>query len=173
MKTIKKTKMYADSPEIVFNQLDDLGITGRHMTNSSIMMMGSKLHLQYLSAKKRGPGTKYRWTGRMMGMKMDFTVQVTKWIAGKEKTWETVGPAKLIIYSWYRMHMRVAPTGNKTLAELSITYEKPKGFFYKILSYFFAAWYGAWCLANMFNDPGKSLNQAVINSKNSRSKYSN
>ena len=78
MKTIEKTKLYAASPEIVFNQLDDLGITGMHMTNFSMMMMGSKLNLQYLTTQKRGPGTKYRWTGKMMGMRMDFTVEVLR-----------------------------------------------------------------------------------------------
>jgi len=44
-------------------------------------------------------GSKYRWTGRMMGLKMDFTVTVTKWVAGIEKVWETIGEAKMIIYS--------------------------------------------------------------------------
>jgi hypothetical protein len=33
-------------------------------------------------------------------MKMDFTVEVTKWLKGIEKTWETIGEAKMIIYSW-------------------------------------------------------------------------
>lgn len=102
---------------------------------------------------------------------MDFTVEVTKWIAGKEKTWETIGPAKLIIYSWYRMHLNVAKTGNKTLAELSITYEKPQRFFYKILSFFFADWYCRWCLTNMLNDTKLTLNQSVINTENSSTQY--
>lgn len=161
MKTVKKTKLYSASPQTVFDHLDDLGLTGMHMTKSSMMMMGSKLHLQYLTAQKRGPGTKYRWTGKMMGMMMDFTVEVTRWIAGKEKTWETIGPAKLIIYSCYRMHLSIAQVGTKTLAELSITYEKPLGFFYKILSFFFAAWYGRWCLANMLNDTESALQKNV------------
>lgn len=162
MKTIKKTKLYRASPKAVFDRIDDLGITGMHMTKSSMMMMGTKLNLQYLTENRRGPGTKYRWTGNMMGMVMDFTVEVTQWIAGKEKTWETIGPAKLIIYSWYRMHLSISKEGNQTLADLSITYEKPKGLFYKILSFFFAAWYGRWCLKNMLNDTGKSLNQQKI-----------
>jgi hypothetical protein len=158
MKTITKVKNYAFPPEVIFPLLDDLGVTGMHMTKSS-MMMGSKLHLNFLSANTHGPDTKYHWSGKMMGMKMDFTVAVTKWIGNREKTWETIGPAKLIIYSCYRMHLLVdkVPTGSR--AELSISYERPKGFFYKILSYFLADWYCRWCLNHMLNDAEKASNK--------------
>jgi hypothetical protein len=78
-----------------------------HVTKSSAMMMGSKLHLEYLTANHTGLGSKYSWTVTMMAMKMDFTVEVTKWVEGVEKVWETIGEARLIIYSWYRMDLLV------------------------------------------------------------------
>jgi hypothetical protein len=162
MKTIKNTHTYPYDPAIVFQQIDNLGVTGMHMTQSSMMMMGSKLKLEYLTENHTGLGTKYRWTGKMMGMGMDFTVQVTKWIQGKEKTWETIGDTKLIIYSWYRMHLNVSKIDNKSLAELSISYERPKGVFYKMLSFLFADWYCRWCLKNMLNDAEKALNTELI-----------
>lgn len=161
MKTLKKTKNYSASPEIVFQYLDDLGVTGMHMTKPSMMMMGSKLNLQYLSKNKKGFGTKYRWTGKMIGMNMDFTVEVTEWIPGKEKTWETIGSSKLIIYSLYRMHLDVSKSAYGALAEISISYEKPEGFFYKILSFLFADWYCKWCLNNMLNDTEKALKENI------------
>lgn len=105
------------------------------MTNSSTMMMGSKLKLQYLSDNHTGLGTKYRWTGKMMGVAMDFPVLVTKWLPGKEKVWETVGDAKLIIYSWYRMTLQLEPMAKRTKATLSITYRRPEGFSNNILSF--------------------------------------
>ena len=71
-----------------------------------------------------------------MGMSMDFTVEVIKWMKGKEKTWETIGETKLIISSWYRMHLLVTPKGSNTNAELSISYEKLFGFFDRILYFF-------------------------------------
>ena len=83
---------------------------------------------------------------------MDFTVEVTNWVDGIEKTWETIGPAKMIIYSWYRMHLLVTTKENKANAELSITYEKPKGWFVRIISFLFADWYCNWCLKNMLSD---------------------
>ena len=157
MKTINKKIHIVALPEKVFETLDDLGVTGMHMTRSSAMMMGSKLHLQYLTANQKGLGSRYRWTGKMMGMNMDFTVEVTKWIKGVEKVWETIGEAKMMIYSWYRMCLLVSGDGNRSLAELSITYKKPNGWFPKILSFLFADLYCRWCLKNMLEDTKKVL----------------
>ena len=95
MKTLKQNKIYNAPLEQVFKAIDDLGVTGTHMTQSSGMMMGNKLKLEYLTKHHTGLGTKYRWTGKMMGMAMDFTVEVTKWMDGKEKTWETIGENRL------------------------------------------------------------------------------
>jgi 2TM family of unknown function (DUF5676) len=157
MKTLTKTIVINSTPERVFETVDDLGVTGMHMTQSSAMMMGSKLNLEYLSENHTGLGSKYRWTGKMMGMKMDFTVIVAKWIKGAEKIWETVGEAKMIIYSWYQMRLFLSQTENKTVANLSITYKKPKSPFLKFISFLFADWYCKWCLKNMLNDTKRIL----------------
>lgn len=157
MKTIKRTEIYDAPADIVFSYLDDLGVTGMHMTESSAMMMGSKLHIEFLTKYHTGIGSKYRWTGTMMWMNMDFTVEVTKWIEGVEKVWETIGESKMIIYSWYRMHLLVYPKDNTSQAELSITYEKPKGWFPKIVSFLFADWYCAWCLKKMLADGKRKM----------------
>lgn len=157
MKTVIKTQTYNAPPEKVFQLLDDLSVTGMHMTQSSMAMMGSKLNLEFLTENKTGLGTKFRWTGKMLWMKMDFTVVVTKWIKGKEKVWETVGESKMIIYSWYRMNLILTSTGELTVATLSITYEKPNEWYFNILSFFFAKPYCNWCLNNMLRDCKKLL----------------
>jgi hypothetical protein len=157
MKTISQTRTYNATPEEVFKTIDNLGVTGMHMTKSSMMMMGSKLHLEFLTQNQTGLGSRYRWTGYMMGLRMDFTVEVTRWVEGKEKVWETSGDAQLIIYSWYRMELRVIQSGSGTKAELSIAYEKPKGFFKRIISFLLADLYCRWCLQKMLDDAGKNL----------------
>ena len=157
MKTITRNIFINAAPDKVFAMIDDLGVTGMHMTKSSAMMMGSKLNLEYLTTNHVGLGSRYRWKGTMMGMKMDFTVEVTKWIEGVEKTWETIGEAKMIIYSWYRMHLLVKPLTGGSEAELSITYEKPNGWFARIISFIFADWYCNWCLKNMLVDTKKKM----------------
>lgn len=156
MKTLKRSTTYPFQPDIVFQCLDNLGITGMHMTQSSMMMMGNKLNLKFLTEQHTGLGTRYQWTGRMMGFKMDFTVEVTKWIRGVEKIWETIGTPQLIIYSWYMMHLLLTQFPGGTSAELSISYERPRGFFYRLLSFLFAGWYCRWCLKHMLED-GKRI----------------
>jgi hypothetical protein len=157
MKTLSRKEIFPASAQQVFKTIDDLGVTGMHMTESSMMMMGSKLNLEFLTQNKTGLGSRYRWTGKMMGLAMDFTVEVTKWINAVEKTWETIGDTKLIIYSWYRMKLQVNEVNGKTEAELSISYEKPKGLFNGILCFFLADWYCRWCLKKMLGDAKKAI----------------
>lgn len=122
------------------------------MTESSMMMMGSKLTLEEISKKPSGVGSTFRWHGNMMGMKMDFTETVTEWVQDKSKAWEIIGEAKIIIMSWYRMNFELKPEGNDTLAVLSISYKRPERGFYKLLSFLFGKLYCWWCLRNMLND---------------------
>ena len=162
MKTLKRIEIYQATPEEVFQCIDDLGVTGMHMTKSSMPMMGGKLDLNFLTANHTGLGSKYRWTGKVVSMTMDFTVEVTKWIKDKEKIWETVGDPKMIIYSWFRTNLEISTSLDDTQAELSITYEKPKGWIYRFLSFFLAAWYCRWCLKNMLDDSKKTLDKPQI-----------
>jgi len=157
MKTISRSEHFVATPSQVFKAIDDLGVTGMHMTESSMMMMGSKLELEFLTSNKTGLGSSYRWTGKMMGMPMAFTVVVTIWEDGKEKVWETIGPTKLIIYSWYRMKLVVAREKNETIADLSISYERPNGLFNKVISFLFANIYCRWCLKQMLGDAKKCV----------------
>lgn len=157
MKTIESIKTYAASAENVFDCLDDLSITGMHMSQSSIPMMGGKMNIEFLTPYKTGLHTKYRWTGNVLWMTLDFTVLVTQWTRGMVKSWETVGPAKLIVMSWFKMDLNVEGLEQQTTAHLSISYEKPNGFFNRVLCFLFADWYCRWCLKNMLNDTEKRL----------------
>ncbi len=162
MKTLKRIETYRATPEKVFQCIDDLGVTGMHMTKSSMPMMGGKLNLNFLTANHTGLGSKYRWTGKVVGMTMDFTVEVTKWVKGKEKIWQTIGDPKMIIYSWFRMNLEISTSLDDTQAELSITYEKPKGWLNRFLSFFLADWYCGWCLKNMLDDSKKTLDRPEV-----------
>ena len=157
MITKSKNIFIHSTPEKVFAQMDDFSKTGMHMSESSMMMMGSKLKLAQLSTNATGVGASYRWYGKMMGMTIDFSETVTKWQPDKLKEWETVGEAKIIIMSWYRMWFEISPAEKGTIAKLSISYLPPKEWFYKILSFIFVKWYCNWCLNNMLNDTKKEL----------------
>ncbi len=157
MKIKSKSLFIHSSPAKVFAQMDDFSKTGMHMSESSMMMMGSKLKLEQLSTNSTGIGASFRWYGKMMGMTMDFSETVTNWVQNQLKEWETVGDAKIIIMSWYRMWFEINSAENGTLAKISISYSPPKEWYYKILSFFFATWYCNWCLNNMLNDTKKVL----------------
>lgn len=162
MKTLEQTMLYQASSKDVFECMDDLGVAGMHMTESSMPMMGGKMNLEFLTVQKKGINTKYRWTGKVLWMPLDFTVLVTKWTEDKEKTWETIDNPKMIIFSWFRMHLKVERMENGSIAFLSISYEKPKGLFNKILCYLLGDWYSKWCLINMLNDTKKRLSMSVL-----------
>lgn len=157
MKTKFKSILIHASPEEVFAYMDNLSNTGMHMMKSSVMMMGSKLVLEQLSSNSTGISAKYHWYGKIMGMTMDFSVIVMKWQPPSLKEWETVGEAKIIIMSWYRMRFEITPSEKAAITKLSISYLPPKEWYYKILSFLFANWYCNWCLNNMLNDSKTNL----------------
>ena len=156
--TVKsKSIIILASPAQVFAYMDNIGNTGMHMTKSSMPMMGSKLELKQLSKNAPGLNSKFRWTGKMMGFTMDFTVVVSKWIKDKEKVWEIIGKEKMIILEWYQMRFVILPERENTKAELSISYTNPKNIFFKINAFFLAPFYANWCLDNMLQDSKKTL----------------
>lgn len=157
MKTKPKSVLIKSTPEIVFWQMDDFSKTGMHMSKSSMMIMGSKFQLDQLSNNSSGFGARYRWYGKMAGLPIDFSELVTKWQPPLLKEWETIGDAKIIIMSWYRMWFELSPLENSTIAKLSISYLPPKQWFYKFLSFLFANMYCNWCLKNMLEDTKKTL----------------
>lgn len=151
MKTKSKRIIIHSSPQQIFSQLDDFSKTGMHMSESSMMMMGSKLKLEQLSGTTSGIGSTYRWYGKMLGLTIDFTETVTEWQLNQLKEWETIGEAKMIIMSWYRMGFEIRPGEKGAFVELSISYLPPKEWYFRILSFFFATLYCNWCLNNMLN----------------------
>ncbi len=157
MKILTKNIAINSTPAKIFAYMDNIGNTGMHMTKSSAPMMGNKLELKQLSENPTGLNSKFRWYGKMMSFTMDFTVVVTKWIKDKEKVWETIGKAKMIILGWYQMRLVISPEGQTTNAEISIAYTKPKNIFFKFISFFLAPLYANWCLNNMLQDSKKTL----------------
>src|SRR3990172_50191 len=72
IRNYEKEMIINGAPAEVFAFMDDIRNTGKHMTESSGAMAGSKLKIEWLTDHKTGLGTKYRWTGKVVGMKMDF-----------------------------------------------------------------------------------------------------
>lgn len=147
-----RTVVITASAVDVFEFMDDIGNTGMHMTQSNGPMFGSKLNLEWLTEHKTGPGTKYRWTGKVLGMKMDFSVEVTNWIKGKEKIWGTIGEARMIVLLWYKMYLILTPLEDgSTQTELGIYYTRS----HNLLGLLLARSYAKWCVKSMLRDTKK------------------
>ncbi len=136
------------SSKEVFDFMDDIRNTGKHMMENSGAMAGGKLKIEWLSENKTGLGAKYRWTGKVVGMKMDFTVEVSKWIAGKEKVWGIVGATQMIVIDWFEMYLILTSEIEGTKAKLGIAYTKPKN----LWGFLFGRWYSKWCVKSMLKD---------------------
>jgi hypothetical protein len=160
MKTKSRSIIIHSSPSQIFPHLDDFSKTGMHMSESSMMMMGSNLTLEQLSNNATGIGATYRWFGKVMGMTIDFSETVTKWESPISKEWETIGDAKIIIMSWYKMWFNIIGNDVSSTITLHISYLPPKEWYFKILSFFFGDWYCNWCLKNMLQSTKQKVEEA-------------
>ena len=164
MKKISETVTINAPAETVFGYVDDINNTGWHMMENSMPLMGSKLNLEILSENKSGLGATYRWYGKVLGLTVDFSETVTKWVLNKERVWHTIGFPKIIIMSNYEMRFLIEPLGQKTHLISEISYDLPNPLFWKFLGFLLAGWYSQWCLKNMTKDTKDNLE------KNQRSK---
>jgi hypothetical protein len=87
----------------------------------SMPMMGSKLKLEILTPASTGVGATYRYSGRIMGLTLDFSETVTQYILGRVKVWHTI----------------------------SFAYEWPRSLGGRLLGRGFAGSYARWCLDSM------------------------
>jgi hypothetical protein len=159
VKTVSQTYIFHAPAGLVFDHLDDLSLTGMHMTKGSLPMIGGKMNFRFLSSNKKGLHSKYRWTGKTLWMNLDFTVIVTEWVRGIKKTWETEGVSNMIIYSWFKMNLTIQPGRQQCAATLSISYDQPLSFIGRVLCVVFGKWYARWCISSMFRDTARKLTQ--------------
>lgn len=154
MKTVSETVEIRAPAQEVFAHIDDIRNVGWHMTEqSSMAMMGSRLKVEVLSRVPTGLGATYRYSGKMMGLTLDFSESVTKYVPNREKVWHTIGEPRLLIMSSYEMHLAVEPLGpSSSRLRVSIAYELPRPWFWRVVGILLAGSYGRWCLRRMCQD---------------------
>jgi len=159
MTTVTETRDIRASAESVFAYIDDIRNVGWHMTErSSMAMMGSKLKLEVLSEQPRGLGATYRYSGKMMGLSLDFAESVTKYVPNREKIWRTIGEARLLIISSYEMLLAVEPlSASSSRLTISITYDLPRSPLWRLIGRLLAGPYSRWCLRQMVGDAKRAL----------------
>lgn len=151
MITVSETVEIRAAAEPVFARVDDIRNLGWHMTDrSSMAMMGSRLRLEVLSDQPTGLGATCRYSGTVMGLSIDFSESVTKYLPPREKVWRTIGEPRLLIIASYEMRVAVeqmSPTSARLT--ISIVYELPRAAFWRIV--------GLWCLRRMLQDARRAL----------------
>ncbi len=159
MKTVSETVEIQAPAQEVFAHIDDIRNVGWHMTEqSSMAMMGSKLTVEVLSEQKTGLGATYRYSGTIMGLTLDFSESVTKYVANREKVWRTIGEPRLLIMASYEMRLSIEPQPpSSSRLTISIAYELPRSQFWRFLGILLAGWYSRWCLQRMCRDTKRVL----------------
>jgi hypothetical protein len=85
MSNLSRSAAIETPAERVFTYIGDIRNLVRHMSESrSMPMMGSKLGLEIMTPEATGVGADYRYSGRMMGLTIDFSDTVTAHVAGHE-----------------------------------------------------------------------------------------
>ena len=135
MITVTETVDIRALADSVFAYVDDIRNVGWHMTDrSSVAMMGSRLKLEILSEQRAGPGATYRYSGTMMGLPLDFSESVTRYIPNREKIWHTIGEPRLLIISSYEMRLTVEPlSASSSRLTISIAYDLPRSPLWRLI----------------------------------------
>ena len=108
MPSLSRSAAIAAPAERVFDYADDIRNLARHMSESrSMPMMGSKLTLEITTPHTTGVGATYRYSGRIMGLTIDFSETVTAYEPGRKKVWHTIGKPRLLIIDAYEMQVLV------------------------------------------------------------------
>ncbi|PYN92358.1 MAG: polyketide cyclase [Candidatus Rokuibacteriota bacterium] len=159
MTTVSETVEIRAPAETVFAHVDDIRNVGWHMTErSSMAMMGSRLRLELLSDQPTGLGAIYRYSGTMLGLTIDFSESVTRYIPPREKVWRTIGEPRLLIIASDEMCLIVEPlSASSSRLTISIAYELPRPWFWRIVGLLLARPYSRWCLRRMVQDGRRAV----------------
>lgn len=153
MPVAERETIIAASAECVFGYVDDIRNLARHMSErGSMPMMGSKLKLEILTAEPTGVGATYLYSGRMLGLAIDFPETVNRYVPGRENVWRTIGEPRLLIIESYEMGVRVEPIAEgQTRLTIAVDYTLPRSGLWHVLGRLLAATYARWCLDSMID----------------------
>jgi hypothetical protein len=154
---LDETVMIGVPPAVVFAWIDDPRNTGWHMSRPSVAMLGSVLHTEQVSSNESGLDATYRSHGRILGLPIDFTARVTRWVPDREKVWRTIGEPRLIILGAFEMQLTTAPEGDDCRLTAGIDYTLPKSLAGRLLGHLLARPYSRWCLRRICRDAKTAL----------------
>src|SRR2546425_438455 len=81
----------------VFAHLDDHERLSSHMSQSSWMMGGGRMQIEFDESHGHRVGSRIRLSGKVFGLELSFEEVVTERNPPHRKSWETIGTPKLLV----------------------------------------------------------------------------
>lgn len=147
------------SPAAIYEFLDDQSNLSAHMRQSSGMMLGSSMDIHMEADHTRRVGSRFGFTGRILGIPLSVEEVVTGREPPVSKTWETTAEPHLWVIGRYMMGFDLAPANGGTTLRVSIRYDLPTAGFTHILGRIFGGIYAAWCTRQMVADAQRHFRQ--------------
>lgn len=138
--------------ETVFAYADDPARFSSHMSESSWMMGGGRMHTELDAGRGQAVGSRIRLRGRVFGLELAVEELVTERIPPKRKVWETTGSPRLLVIGHYRMGFDIAPRENGSLLRVYIDYALPHDAPARWVGVLLARYYARWCTGRMVSD---------------------
>lgn len=139
-------------PKKVFDHLDDHTRLSVHMSESSWMMGGGSMQIEFDAARGQKIGSLIRLSGKVLGITLFVEETVTERTPPHRKVWETMGMPKLLVIGCYRMGFEIAPHMAGSRLTVFIDYALPDGAVTSWLGYLLGSYYARWCSQRMVGD---------------------
>ena len=136
----------------VFAYLDDHTRLAAHMEKRSMMMLGGRMTYEFDADQGRAVGSVIRMGGHFLGLSLVVVEVVTERTPPASKTWETLGPQRLLIIDSYVMGFETRDVTGQTNTRVYIDYRLPSSLPGRWFGLLFAGFYARWCVSRMLDD---------------------
>jgi hypothetical protein len=140
------------SAATVFDFLDDQANLSAHMSKPSGMMMGTTMDIHMEADHTRSVGSRFGFTGRVLGVPLAVEEVVTSRTVPSGKTWETTSEPLLWVIGAYAMGFELNPQGSSCELRVFIRYAHPEAPVSRVLGVLFGWLYARWCTRQMVRD---------------------
>jgi hypothetical protein len=145
----------AAPPEAIFDFLDNQSNLSAHMSKSSWMMLGTTMDIHMDDELTRSIGSKFGFTGRILGIPLSVDEVVVAREPPLRKSWQTTSEPKLWVIGQYKMGLELAPQADGSQLRVFIEYAAPKAGIPRLLGLLFGKIYARWCTRQMVTDAQK------------------
>jgi hypothetical protein len=148
----------------VFAYLDDPKSLSAHMSESSMMMLGSRMSMDVDADGGRAIGSKIRMHGSIIGIPLSLEEEIIERQVPSMKVWETIGTPNLQVMAHYRMGFELTSKGDSSLVRVFIDYSLPTSAPRSWLGRLLGGVYARWCTKQMADDAARYFNPTLLES---------